>query len=282
MIEQAALILGKARELMAGFVAKGAALVSTDSVIIDRAISMECDSLSELARVESDLTVAIEADAVLIFRTRLYFLLQRVDNIRLPKDLAKPYAVDDKWAVVKVARHGLPVDKYALAELVLASIKAKKLIVHPLPRLQLLSAVSAVRLGLGVNAEVRSSRLPILRWDNKRVLDNPNVNPWVDCSSSHPVVSEARLTAAERHRLVVNANRRRARREHARSKRDEVLKSIAMGMPVREIACTLEIPRSTVSDLKRKLWTPMRDFLATQRISVPPEEDEGGSEGGAP
>jgi hypothetical protein len=204
-----------------------------------------------------------------------------VDNIRLPKDLAKPYAVDDKWAVVKVARHGLPVDKYALAELVLASIKAKKLIVHPLPRLQLLSAVSAVRLGRGVNEEVRTNPLPILRWDNKRVLDNPNVNPWVDCSSSHPVVSEARLTAAEQHRLVVNANRRRSRRDHAHAKRDEVLKSIAMGMPVREIARTLGIPRSTVSDLKKKLWTPLRDFLATQRISVPPEEDEGGPGGGA-
>jgi hypothetical protein len=282
MPEQATLILGKARDLMAPFVAKGAEMVSTDSVIIRRGIDMDCDSLRELMSVGSGLTIKCEADAILLVRTRCYFLLQRADNIRLPKGLEKPYAVDETFAVVKVARHGLPVSKEALAETALASIKAKKLIASPLPRVQLLSAVSAVRVGAEVNSEIRSTRMPILRWDDKRVLDKPTVNPFDSWSPTHPVISEPRLTAAEEHGLIVNSNRRRLRRELAHAKRDTVLGLIAAGKSVREISRETGVPRSTIQDLKRNLCAPMTKFLASQQIVVPPDENESGPTGSAP
>jgi hypothetical protein len=269
MPEQASLILGKARALTAEFAAKGAYLVSTDSVIIDRSISMECKALDELRSVESDLTVEIEADALLAFRTRLYFLLQRADHIRLPPSLTKPFAVDDRWAVVKVARHGLPIDKKIVAETVLASLRAGKLLEDPLPRKQLLSAISAVRMGLEVGAEVRSERRPKMQWDDKRIRDNPRINPWRTWTGSRPAASAGRLTAAQEHGVIVNASRRRKRREEARAKRQEVFKMLASNASVREISKATGVPRSTVQDLKRKLNTHIEGFLSTQGIEMP-------------
>lgn len=271
MPEQATLILGKARSLMAEFVAKGALLVSTDSVILGRSTSLECKALEELKSVGSDMTVEREADALLAFRTRMYFLLQRRDRIRLPPGLLEPYATDEHWAVVKVARHALPVDKRIVAERVLASLKAGRLVEDPLPRKQLLSAEAAVRKGLELNAEECSDRKPIMRWDGKRILDNPQVNPWKTWTASRPATTAGRLTAAEEHGEIVKANRRRKRRKEARSKREEVFKLIAAGASVREIEKATGVPRSTVQDLKRKFNTHVEGFLGTQGISMPEE-----------
>jgi hypothetical protein len=282
MPEQATLILGLARALMADFVARGPILVSTDSVIIDRAKSMSGSSLDALHLVDSGLTEDVEADAVLAIRTRMYVLLQRTDNLRLPKGLVAPYAQDQHWAVVKIARHGLPVVKEALAETVLRSLREGHLVDDPLPRKQLLGANAAIRAGLDLNEEVNSEQRPIFGWDCKRVLVNPRVNPWCSSTTTKPYQSVARLNAAQMQKLVVSANRRRERRLQARKLRDEALRLIASGMPVRKISRTLGIPRSTVQDLKKKLWMPMTDFLATENIVVPPEEGEGGSKGGAP
>jgi hypothetical protein len=274
MPEQATLILGKARALMAEFVAKGAYLVSTDSVIIDRSISMECKALDELRSVESDLTVELEVDAFLSIRTRMYFLFQRPDNIRLPLSLSEPFAVDDQWAVVKVARHGLPVEKKILAEAVLASLRAKRLLDEPLPRKQLLSAVSAVRMGLELNAEVCSERMPIMEWDNKRILKKPRVNPWRTCSDSRPVTTAGRLTAAQEQGVIVNASRRRKRRVEARAKRQKVFMMLASNASVREISKATGVPRSTVQDMKRKLATHIEGFLGTQGIKMPEDVEK--------
>jgi len=274
MPEQASEILGKARAIMAEFVAKGAYLVSTDSVIIDRSISMECKALDELRSVESDLTVELEADALFAVRTRMYFLLQRANNIRLPPSLSEPFAVDDHWAVVKVARHGLPVDKKVLAEAVLASLRAGKLLDEPLPRKQLLSAVSAVRMGLELNAEVCSERMPIMRWDDKRIRDNPRVNPWRTWTDSRPVTTAGRLTAAQEHGVIVNASRRRKRRKEARAKRQEVFEMLASNASVRAISNATGVPRSTVQDMKRKLATHIEGFLGTQGIKMPEDVEK--------
>ena len=274
MPEQATLILGKARALMAEFVAKGAYLVSTDSVIIDRSISMECKALDELRSVESDLTVELEADALFAARTRMYFLFQRADHIRLPPSLAEPFAVDDRWAVVKVARHGLPVDKKTLAEVVLASLRVGKLLEEPLPRRQLLSAVSAVRMGLELNAEVSSDRKPIIRWDDKRIRDNSRINPWRTWTGSRPVTTAGRLTAAQEHGVIVNAGRRRKRRAEARAKRKEVFEMLASNASVRAISKATGVPRSTVHDLKRKLTTHIEGFLGTQGIEMPEDVEK--------
>jgi hypothetical protein len=281
MPEQATLILGLARALMADFVGRGPILISTDSVIIEKAKSMSGSSLDALHLVDSGLTEDVEADAVFAIRTRLYVLLQRADNVRLPKDLAAPYAQDQHWAVVKIARHGLPVVKEALAEAVLKSLRAGHLVDEPLPRKQLLGANAAIRAGLDLNEEVISEQRPLFGWDRKRVLVKPRVNPWRSWTATRPYQSVARLNAAQQQKLVVSANRRRERRFQARKLRDEALRLIASGMPVRKVSRTLGIPRSTVQDLKKKLWTPMTDFLATEKIMVPPDDDEGGSEGGA-
>jgi hypothetical protein len=272
MPEQATLILGKARALVAELVSKGAHLVSTDSVIIDRSISMECKALDELRSVESDLTVELEADALFAARTRMYFLFQRANNIRLPPSLLEPYAVDDRWAVVKVARHGLPVDKKTLAVAVLASLRAGKLLEDPLPRKQLLSAVSAVRAGLELNAEVCSERTPKMNWDEKRIRDNPRINPWRTWTGSRPVSTAGRLTAAQEHGVIVNARRRRKRRDEARSKRKEVFEMLASNESVRAISKATGVPRSTVQDLKRKLNTHIEGFLETQGIAMPKDK----------
>jgi hypothetical protein len=272
MPEQATLILGKARAIMSEFVSKGAYLVSTDSVIIDRSISMECKALDELRSVESDLTVELEADALFAARTRMYFMFQRANHIRLPPSLLEPFAVDDLWAVVKVARHGLPVDKKTLAEAVLASLRAGKLLEEPLPRRQLLTAVSAVRTGLELNAEVYSERMPIMRWDEKRIRDNPRINPWRTWTSSRPATTAGRLTAAQEHGVIVNASRRRKRRKEARGKRKEVFELLASNTSVRAISKSTGVPRSTVQDLKRKLTTHIEGFLGTQGIAMPKEK----------
>jgi hypothetical protein len=280
MPEQATLILGRARSLMGDFVARGPVLISTDSVIIEKATLMSGSSLDALRLVDSGLTEDVEADAVLAIRTRLYVLLQKADKIRLPKDLPAPYAQDENWAVVKIARHGLPVVKEALAETVLKSLREGGLVDEPLPRRQLLGANAAIRAGRDLNEEINSSQKPLFGWDHKRVLVKPWVNPWRKWTPTKPYQSAARLKAAEQQKLVVSANRRRERRRQARKLRDEALRLIAAGMPVRKVSRTVGIPRSTIQDLKKKLWTPMTDFLATQKIMVPPEEDEGDTEGG--
>jgi hypothetical protein len=274
MPEQATLILGKARALMAEIVAKGAYLVSTDSVIIDRSITMECKAIDELRSVESDLTVELEADALFAARTRMYFLFQRADHIRLPPSLLEPFAVDDRWAVVKVARHGLPVDKKTLAEAVLASLRAGKLFEEPLPRRQLLSAVSAVRMGLELNAEVCSERIPIMNWDEKRIRDNPRINPWRTWTGSRPATSAGRLTAAQEHGVIVNASRRRKRRKEARAKRKAVFEMLGSNASVRAISKATGVPRSTVQDLKRKLTTNISGFLGTQGVKMPEDVEK--------
>lgn len=271
MPEQATLILGRARALMAEFVSMGAYLVSTDSVVIETGVSMASPSLESLRSMGSDLRDELEADAILIVRTRFYFLLQRADNIRLPPGKS-PLAIDDDWAVVKVARHGLPVLKEPLAEAVLASLREKRLIDVCLPRKQLLSAVQAIREGRELNASLSSERKPKIEWDRKRILLNPNVNPWRSFSASRPAQSAPRLAAARQQKLLVNTNRRRERRFRSRAKRDEILRHLASGTPIREVARLTGVPRSTIQDLKRSFrWREMESFLNHQGIAVPAE-----------
>lgn len=91
--EWASLILGRARALMSQFINKGALMTVTDSVLLPKRASIECEALTLLRSVGSDLIAEpFEVASALIIRAKLYAL------------------VDSKGEISKEAHHGVHLD----------------------------------------------------------------------------------------------------------------------------------------------------------------------------
>jgi DNA invertase Pin-like site-specific DNA recombinase len=74
--------------------------------------------------------------------------------------------------------------------------------------------------------------------------------------------------------VIVNASRRRKRRNEARGKRKEVFEMLASNASVRAISTATGVPRSTIQDLKRKLTTNISGFLGSQGIEMPEDVEK--------
>jgi len=84
-IEAASLILGKARALMSQFIAKGALMAITDSVLLPEHTLTDCAALDELQSVGSDLKPVCKADTFWTLRTRIYVLWQNGEAVKLAR-----------------------------------------------------------------------------------------------------------------------------------------------------------------------------------------------------
>jgi hypothetical protein len=282
--EWACLIIGRARAVMTDLITKGALVVSTDSIIVPAGTEISCPGLEALRSVDSDMPVVMEADAVLIFRTRLYVLLQRVDNIRMPEG-ETPLAKDGQWAVVKLAGHGVPVDREACAVAVLESLAAKSLVTTPRPKTRLLSAESAVREGKSLNEEVTVARPPKFSLESKRSIVNRDVNPWCQSSETEPYDTIGRLNGIARQRATKAYRSQQEARSEAWRARTEAFALLGQRCySLTEISKKTGIPKSTVAGLKNKMpWGEMEKFLASQKIAPRPEpddDDDVGEDGG--
>lgn len=248
--EWASLILGRARALMASIVARGALLVSTDSVIVPAGLSLVSDGLRDLRSIGSAMKLENEGDAVFIARSRLYAILRRAD--RIPSG-ARVLAADDTWAVVRVARHGTPETEKEFAETVLQCLREGKDVAPLRKKTRLLSAEAAVREGGEINQEVSREGKTYFRWDGKRRLVEPKVNPFLHQTPTTAYQSLAKLEGAEHQRLVKAgvARKRRVRRTSGVLERAAAL--LEQGIGIREVSRRTGMPRSTVSDLGREL-----------------------------
>jgi hypothetical protein len=273
--EWACLIIGRARALMTDLVLKGALVVSTDSIVVPAGTEILCPGLEALWSVESDMPVVMEADAVLIFRTRLYVLLQRVGNLRMAEG-ERPLAQDGQWAVVKLAGHGVPVDREACAEAILESLAAKSLVTTPRPKTRLLSAESAVREGKELNEEVVVARPPKFSLETKRSIVNRDVNPWCQSSETEPYETIGRLNGVERQRTTKAYRSQREARSEALKARTEAFALLGQRCySLGEISKMTGVPKSTLAGLKKRLpWVEMDEFLASLNIAPRPEPDD--------
>jgi chorismate mutase len=259
---------------MVDFVSKGALLISTDSVILPQGTDIACHSLDLLKTVDSDMPVELEADAGIIFRTRLYAELLKGTSVdRLPQG-KEPLAVDEDWAVIKMARHGVPIEKEDCARAVLASLKAERSVPVGAKKITLLGAEAAIRAGLPINYPKVDEREPQFSWDHKRILLNPDVNPWRSYTHTEPYTSLGRLEEAERRKLVERERRLQLRRDNAKAVHDQVINLLAERChSVREIAKLTGASKSTVQRLKDATkWSEMDDYKRSKRIlsvSVP-------------
>jgi hypothetical protein len=266
---------------MADFVSKGALLVSTDSIIVPKGTDISCNSLDLLRSVGSDMAIEREADAVVVFRTRLYALLVRADNLgRLPAG-NPPIAADGDWAVIKMARHGVPVDKTDCAEAVLESLKAKCSVSKVGKKTTLLGASAAIRRNLPINYQDVVSHEVKFNWDRKRILLDRQVNPWQTFSRTSPFSSVGRLEEAERRRIVERDRRRREIRNQAKARHDHVVTLLSDRChSVREIAGLTGLSKSTVHRLKEAMrWSEMDSYKRCKNVRsvvVPPDSERPG------
>jgi hypothetical protein len=261
-VEWASLILGRARALMAPIVAiSGAKMISTDSILcpVDRDLS--CPAVEALLSVGSGAPVQARCDAALLVRSRQYALLRRVENVVATDAIL---ASDDTWAVIKVARGGSPETDKSYASTVLACLRAGDDVAPEVVRKRLLSVEAAVRSGGDINSEVEETGRTLFAWDSKRRVLDRDCKLFRASTSTVPYQSLARLQAADELRGL-RSGTRRPRRQHSRRRLREVIQYLRRGVGVREIARVTGVPRSTVSDLKRRLE---RDVASTTQVST--------------
>ena len=242
--EWAALIVGRARAVMASIVAKGAFVVSTDAVLVPPDLDLDCDGLSALRTVGSELEQKHEGDALFVARSRMYAILQRADRVR---DGAHVLARNARWAVVRVARHGSTESKEEFAETVLACLTAEDDVARVRQKVRLVSAETAVREGRNINDEVVEERKTRFAWDSKRRLHDRDVNPFRYFSKTSPYYTLGKLEGAEHQRAVREGRARVVRRGVVDV--DQVLALLRAGHSVRAVARLTGVPKSTVQDL---------------------------------
>jgi len=178
--EWATLILGKARALMAEFIAGGSLFCSTDSGLFPKGTSLECEALDQLRSVGSDFSLEHECDAVLIARSRMYALI---------KD----------GRVIKSARHGTIASKEDFAEIAKANLKAGKDLELKIQKVHLTTAKDMIKKGKKLGEPEIWERIISWGWDDKRELAKPNINIWSEWSLTKPLkeISEYPLKPRE-------------------------------------------------------------------------------------
>ncbi len=225
--EWSSLILGKARSLMIDFISKGAYFTSTDSVLYPKGVNLECESLRELESVGSGLKKEYDVDRALIIRTRCYILWKNNE-------------------IVRTARHGVHASeedfKKVISELLKDPLKVKDEIRFKKRHIVKLGESLRRAIPFGISEDVE--RTFNLKWDGKRLLLNPNVNPFVEASETRPL--EEAPPAKERRRRRATANDL----ERIRRLRKE-------GRSMRKIALEVGFSKSTVQRLLKEFLNPV-------------------------
>ncbi len=171
-IEAAALILGKARALMSQFIAKGALMAITDSVLLPQGADIACPALDELRTVGSDLKPVCKADTFWTLRTRVYVLWQNGE-------------------AVKLARHAFPLADSSFLGWVGQCVRRGEAMPLVTRKTHLVSLKEAVQKGKQFGrAEIKQSR-PKLDWDQKRA-ETRRFNPFTgwEFFPAQPIVPE--------------------------------------------------------------------------------------------
>jgi hypothetical protein len=278
--EWSTLILGRARELMADFIQRGALLVSTDSVLVPSGTSIECRSRDLLRSVGGDMAKKRTVDAVIIIRTRLYAMLMRPENWeKLPvEERGEVVARDDNWVVVKIARHGVAVDKPDCGRAFLSSLQHKCATAVGAQKKTLLGAGAAIRAGTEINFERVVGHEPKFAWDGKRALVNGAVNPWASYSETKPYQSLPRLADADLRKLEARERRRDERRKNAKEKHDLLVSLLGERChSCREISRRTGLSKSSVQRMSAAMgWAQMERYRNRHHIVSPSSENDDG------
>ncbi len=148
-IEAASLVLGRARALMSEFVSKGALFTATDSVLLPSGTSIEAPALTALRSVGSDLKLEASPDKAWLMRTKVYALWE-----------------GDR--VVKLARHGIPMEDAEFIRWVEDSVaKGEALPLTP-TKTHLFTFKETITKGKPFGSSTLRETHPSLEWDNKR------------------------------------------------------------------------------------------------------------------
>jgi hypothetical protein len=245
--EWAALILGRARALMAEIVAwSKPLLVSTDSIVALVGAADGCPAIAVLRSVGSDLLLERTCDAAFVARSREYALLRFAANV--PAD-EQVLARNDTWAVDRIARHGSGERPDQFARTILACLGAGRDVAEKITKTSLVSAERAAKEGLRLNQEESRTMKTGFGWDGKRRLVDRDVNPFTSVTATAPYQT---LLRAQRADQVSKSGGTRASRGRARLNLDRILSLLEAGKSVREISRLTGIPKSTIGDLKQR------------------------------
>jgi hypothetical protein len=252
MPEHGALIVGRARAVMATITAKGSYVLSTDAVIGPPDVDYNVAAgVRQLQAVGSALKLEYEGDALFLARSRLYAILQDVNRIRPD---ATVLARDERWAVVRVARHGTTESKQQFAETVLNCLAERKDVAKLQTKTRLLSAEASVREGLEINESVSIEGKTYWGWDGKRALIDRDINPFTSSTMTRPYSSLARLEAAEAEREVRSGTRRRKTQSLSAETAQTIVDLLVQkGKSMREIATATGVSKTTVGRLKQRM-----------------------------
>jgi hypothetical protein len=245
--EWAALSIGRGRAVMGDICAAGRALlISTDAVLVGPNADLSSPGLAELRRVGSDMRLEHAADGAFIARNRSYVLLKRPQNVTADDTV---FAADSEWAVIRTARHGSSETPVEFAETVLACLAAKSDVAPQRVRRRRVGAHEAVREGKGINEEISEPHRTTFKWDWKRRLMDRDLNPFSGNTPTEPYDTVGAMESAERQ--TSKARRRTERRtsqQEARRLR-AVLRLLADGLSVEEVAHETGVPTTTVTEI---------------------------------
>jgi hypothetical protein len=255
--EWAALILGRARAIMASIVADaGALLVSTDGIVAPAHVVLDesCEGVRALRSVGSNLECKGEGDGLWVGRERLYAVLRTAST--------------GNWEIAKLARHGMPGSDAEAGEDILASIRDGAEATKVRRRKRLVSAVEAARRGLRINDAVIEQRQAAFKWDFKRRLLDRDVNIFTSLSATAPYVTIGGATKARTLRLCVQARNASQRRRHAGAVVDAAVHLLRKGdASLSEIAERTGTSKSWVGELRQKLLREEPLFRPIARAS---------------
>jgi len=233
--EWASLITGRARALMAEFIAKGSLFCSTDSVLLPRGTDLECDALTQLRSVGSDLQKEFDVDTAFIARTRLYALMK-----------------DGK--IVKNARHGTIASEEGFNEVVLKCLEAGRDLELPVQKIHLVGLKEVFKKGKRLGEEELLERKILWGWDDKRIPVNPDTNLFAEYSETIPHMDAMDLIrkATEEIQTIkqpkkeLKAGRVGRPRKLGEDAAKEIVKLHRRGVPIRKLARKYRVSVGTI------------------------------------
>jgi len=171
--EWACLILGKARALMTSLIAKGCILVSTDGGLWMGEADLRGETLRALEEAGSGMRLEGYVDEALILRNRVYGAWLQGEPIHLARHaihLKKSRdPSQDEWNLI-------------LRE----QIQGGKVLHHSYTRKRLTTIKDFMLKDMPLGSEEKKDLIINYSWDFKRKLQNPNVNPWREWTTSKP------------------------------------------------------------------------------------------------
>jgi len=165
--EWASLIEGKSRSIMAEFIAKGTLFVSTDSVLLPQGSDINCPALEELRSIGSNLEKEYDIDELIIIKSRTYALYKNQEP-------------------VKLARHGASLPKDEFANKIKDALAGKPFDEHYTEKRRI-KFTEACKSGQPLHKQIERQRIISLKWDGKRILENPDIDVFRQCSATKPI-----------------------------------------------------------------------------------------------